>query len=75
MSLGSSQGKGLGNGRAKGVGKGAYYFEETSYEFSIQSKRDFNKEVQLRSYNNRRQDWSKCMYGEDCLVQMFVEGD
>jgi hypothetical protein len=36
---------------------------------------DFNKEVRLRSYDNMGEDWPKCMHGEDCLVQMFVEGE
>jgi hypothetical protein len=52
---------------------GPNYFEEAAYEFPVQSKSDFNKKVQLRSYDNRREDWSKCMHGEDCLVHMFVE--
>jgi hypothetical protein len=50
------------------------FFEEAVFNFLVQSKRDFNKEVRLKSYDNRREDWPKCMYGEDCLVQMFVEG-
>jgi hypothetical protein len=29
---------------------------------------DFKKEVRLRSYDSRIEDWSKCMHGEDCLV-------
>jgi hypothetical protein len=78
MSSGSSQGKGSKNEREKCVGKGPpigydgplgpNYFEDAAYEFSVQSKRDFNKEVRLRSYDNKREDWPKCMYGEDCLV-------
>jgi hypothetical protein len=52
---------------------GPNYFEEAAYEFLVQSKRDFNKKVRLRSYDNRREDWQKCMHGEDCLVHMFVE--
>jgi hypothetical protein len=36
---------------------------------------DFIKEVRLRYYDKRREDWMKCMHGEDCLVQMFVEGE
>ena len=43
--------------------------------FQFKVKKDFNKEVRLRSYDNRREDWPKCMHGEDCFVQMFVEGE
>jgi hypothetical protein len=50
------------------------FFEEAVFNFPVQGKKYFNKEVRLRSYNNRRIDWPKCMHGEDCLVQMFVEG-
>jgi hypothetical protein len=53
---------------------GPDYFEEAVFYFLVQSKRDFNKEVRLRSYDNKREDWPKCMHGEDCLVQIFVEG-
>jgi hypothetical protein len=84
MSSGSSRGKGVGNDRRKDGGKlppicfdgplGPDYFEEAVFNFPVQSKRDFNKEVRLRSYDNKREDWPKCMHGEDCLVQMFVEG-
>jgi hypothetical protein len=36
--------------------------------------RDERMEGSYLQYDNRREDWSKCMHGEDCLVQMFVEG-
>jgi hypothetical protein len=49
-------------------------FEEALFNFLVQSKIDFNKEVRLRSYDNKREYWPKCMHGEDCLVQMFIEG-
>lgn len=59
MSLGSSRGKGSRNERANSVGKGPpigydgllgpNYFEEAAYEFLVQSKSDFKKEVRLRS--------------------------
>jgi hypothetical protein len=52
-----------------------FFFEEAVFNFPVQSKKDFNKDVRLRSYDNRREDWLKCMHGEDCLVQMFVEGE
>jgi hypothetical protein len=84
MSSESSRERGSRNERAKGVGKGPpicydgplgpNYFEEAAYEFPVQIKNDFNKEVRLWYYDKRREDWSKCMHGEDCLVQMFVEG-
>ena len=44
------------------------------YEFPVESKSDFTKETPLRGYDNRREDWPKCMHGEDCLVQMCAEG-
>jgi hypothetical protein len=53
---------------------GLDFFEEATFNFPIQSKRDFNKEVRLRSYDNSKEDWPKCMHGENCLVQMFVKG-
>jgi hypothetical protein len=54
---------------------GPDFFEEAGFNFPVQSKRDFNKEVRLTSYDNRREDWPKCMHGGDCLVQMFFEGE
>jgi hypothetical protein len=45
-----------------------------TFNFLVQSKRDFNKAVRLKSYDNSKEDRPKCMHGEDCLVQMFVEG-
>jgi hypothetical protein len=47
---------------------GPNYFEKAAYEFLVQSKSDFKKEVPLRSYDNRREDCLKCMHEEDCLV-------
>jgi hypothetical protein len=41
---------------------GPNYFEEASDEFLVQSKSDFNKKVRLKSYDNRREDWPKCMH-------------
>jgi hypothetical protein len=77
-------GKGVRNERGEGWREvtshlfrwplGLDFFEETTYNFPVQSKRDFNKEVWLRSYNNRKEDWPNCMHGEDYLVKMFVEG-
>jgi|SRR5688572_8511904 hypothetical protein len=66
MSSGSSRGKGVGNERRKDGGKlppmcfdgplGPDFFEETVFNFPVQSKRDFNKEVRLRSYDIRREN-------------------
>ena len=50
------------------------FFEEPVYQFPPKSKSDFTKECPLRSYNNWKKDWPKCMHGEDCLVQMFTKG-
>jgi hypothetical protein len=84
MASGSPRGKGVGNDRQKDGGKlppmcfdgplGPNFFEEAVFNFLVQSKKYFNKEVRLRSYDNRREDWPKCMHGEDCLVLMFVDG-
>ena len=41
--------------------------------WGIWSKSDFTKECPLRGYDNRKEDWPKCMHGEDCLLQMFTE--
>ena len=53
---------------------GPDFFEEVVYHFAPESKGDFTKECPLRGYDNRKEDWPKCMHGEDCLVQMFTEG-
>ena len=81
---GLSSGKGFGFGRGKGARKGPPIvwsgsispedFPEAVYEFLVESKSDFTKETPLRGYDNRREDWPKCMHGEDCLVQMCAEG-
>ena len=47
---------------------GPEFFLEAVYEFPVESKSDFTKETPLRGYDNRREDWPKCIYGEDCLV-------
>ena len=44
------------------------------YEFPVESKSDSTKETPLRGYDNRKEDWPKCMHGEDCLVHMCVKG-
>ena len=50
------------------------FFEEALYErFLVESKSNFTKEAPLRGYDERKEEWPKCMYGEDCLLQMFTE--
>ena len=78
MSGGSSRGKGFRSGRGRGAAKGTPivwegslgpdFFEEPEYQFPPESKSDFTKECPLRGYDNRKEDWPKCMHGEDCLV-------
>ena len=77
MSGGSSRGKGFGSGRGKGdkgnshcVGgvSWADFFKKLVYQFLPESKSDFTKECPLRGYDNQKEDWPKCMHGEDCLV-------
>ena len=53
---------------------GPNFFEELVYQFFPESKSNFTKECPLRGYDNMKEDWPKCMHGEDCLVQMFNEG-
>ena len=74
MSRGSSREKGFGSGRGKGGTKGTpivwegslspNFFEEPVYQFPLESKSDFTKECSLRGYDNRKEDWPKCMHGE-----------
>ena len=85
MSGGSSSRKGFGVGRGKGVGKGLpivwegsvgpEIYPEPVYEFPVQSKSDFSTTKPLRGYDNRKEEWPKCMHGEDCVVQMMTEGE
>lgn len=81
MSGGSSRGKGSGGGKGKGKGTpflwegslGPDEWEEALYDrFSLESKADFTRESPLRGYDNRKEEWPKCMHGEDCLVQMYI---
>ncbi|CAN6314808.1 unnamed protein product [Urochloa humidicola] len=84
MSGGSSSGKGFGYGKGKGKGArkgppivwegdlGPEYFGEAVWEFPVESKSDFPKDKSLRQYDNRKEDWPKCMHGEDCLVQIIT---
>ena len=54
---------------------GLDFFEEALYErFPVESKSDFTKETPLRGYDEQKEEWPKCMHGEDCLVQMFTKG-
>ena len=80
---GLSSGKGFGFGRGKGARErtpivwagsiGPEFFSEAMYEFLVESRSDFTKDSPLRGYDNRREDWQKCMHGEDCLVQMCAK--
>ena len=47
---------------------GPNFFEEPVYQFLLESKSDFTKECPLKRYDKRKEDWPKCMHGEDCLV-------
>jgi hypothetical protein len=73
----------LGEGRKEGrkgppivwegfVGPESY--SEAMYEFPVESKGEFTKEKPLRGYDDRKEDWPKCMHDEDCLVHMCAEG-
>ena len=77
MSRGSSRGREKGKGttiRWEGP-LGLNFFEEALYKrFSVESKSNFSKEAPLRGYDERKEEWPKCMHGEDCLVQMFTKG-
>ena len=62
--------KGRDEGNSHCVG-GVYwpdFFDEQVYQFPPESKSDFSKEWPLRGYDNRKEDWPKCMHGKDCLV-------
>jgi hypothetical protein len=84
MSEESSSEKGFNTGRKKGGMKGpsivwkgsvgSESYSEAVYEFSVESKGEFTKEKPRRGYDDRKEDWPKCMYDEDCLVQMRAEG-
>ena len=54
---------------------GPDFFPEPVFEFLPQHKSEFTNEIPLRQYDNRREPWSKCRHGEDCLVQMWPERD
>ena len=86
MSVGSSSAKGFGRGSGKGGRKGPpivwkdgptvgpEFFGEAVYEFPVECKSDFTKDSPLRGYDYRREEWPKCLHGEDCIVQMMHEG-
>ena len=76
MSGGSSSGKGLRKGLPivwEGP-VGPEIYPELVFEFSVQSKSEFTITKPLRGYDNRKEEWPKCMHGEDCVVQMMTEG-
>ena len=80
----SSSRKGFGIGTGKGGRKGPLIvwegsvgsdsFSEAVYEFPVLSKSGFSNEASLRGYDNHKEDWPKCIHGEDCLVQMCADG-
>ena len=73
-------GIGTGKGGRKGPpivwegSVGSDSFSEAVYEFLVLSKSGFNNEASLRGYDNHKEDWPKCIHGEDCLVQMCTDG-
>ena len=43
---------------------GPDFFEEALYErFPVESKSYFTKEAPLRGYDERKEEWPKCMHG------------
>ena len=44
---------------------GPEIYPEPLYEFPVQSKSDFSTTKPLRGYDNRKEDWPKCMHGEE----------
>ena len=54
---------------------GSEIYPEPVFEFSVQSKSEFTTTKPLRGYDNRKEEWPKCMHGEDCVVQMMTEGE
>ena len=47
---------------------------EAVFKFLVESKSDFCDDSLLRGYDRCKEDWPKCMHGEDFLVQMCTEG-
>ena len=78
----------MGKGFGIGIGKwgrkgppivwdgplGPESFPEAVYEFPVKSKSDFSDDSSLRGYDPCKEDWPKCVHGEDYLVQMCAEG-
>jgi len=48
-------------------------FSEEVYKFPVESKSDFSDDSPLRGYDPCKEDYSRCMHGKDCLVQMCAE--
>ena len=83
---GSSKEKGVGASREKEGRKGKRtpftyegsldpdFWEEAIDQFSLEGKSDFAREAPLKGYDDPKEDRSKCMHGEDCVVQMMAEG-
>jgi hypothetical protein len=53
---------------------GSESYSKAVYEFPVECEGEFTKEKPLRGYDDRKENWPKCMYAEDCLVQMCAEG-
>ena len=85
MSGRSYSAKGFGRGSGKGGRKGPpivwddgptvgpEFFGEAVYKFPVECKSNFTKNSPLRGYDHRREEWSKCSHGEDCVVQMMTD--
>ena len=54
---------------------GPEIYPEPVFEFPVQSKSEFTTTKPLRGYDNHKEEWPKCMHGEDCVVQMMIEGE
>jgi hypothetical protein len=63
-----------GTSHRVGGSVGPDFYPEAVFEFPVESRSEFTNENPLRGYDNRKEDWPKCMHGEDCLVQMMAEG-
>ena len=84
MSGGSSSGKCFGRGKEEGrvlplCGRGLLVQTSLgrlymSSHFPVENKSNFCKDNPLRGYDNRKEEWPKCLHSEDCIVQMMTEG-
>ena len=42
--------------------------------FPLQGKSNFRPPSRLPSYDNRKEEWSKCCHDENCVVQVYDGG-